>query len=97
MHGSFQPAEPGAATQPCWHCTGYDGLGAGGTAALCKRPGVSRLRAMPGRGCVSFERQIGADDEPDRVPDGHRAPAVQGGPWTAAERPPAPTPVRWAP
>ncbi len=80
---------------PCWHCTAFDGL-TGGNAALCRRPGASRLRASPDMGCASFEREVGVDDEPDAVPIGWR-PAPVWRPWGVSERPPAPVPLAWAP
>ena len=48
---------------PCWHCSAYAGLTGQGTAALCKRPECSHVRANPECGCVCFEREPGADDE----------------------------------
>ena len=39
-----------------------------GTAALCSRPGCPRVRSMPANGCSAFEREPGADDDPDVVP-----------------------------
>ena len=64
----FTPWQP--ERRPCWHCTAFAGLTAGGSAARCTRPGAARVRSMPDTGCASFEREVGADDEPDRVPVG---------------------------
>jgi hypothetical protein len=63
-----------------------------GSAARCARGGV---RAMPARGCAFWQREPGADDEPDRVAEQARL-AVEAeaemerilGPVT----PPEPTP-----
>jgi hypothetical protein len=41
-----------------------------GTAALCARPDLSRVQANPTNGCAFWEREPGADDEPDWVPAG---------------------------
>ena len=81
----------------CWHCSAYAGLTGQGTPALCKRPECSHVRANPERGCVCFEREPGADDEP-----GPPAGAKVSGVWTVedstAQRVPAEVvPVRWAP
>lgn len=53
---------------PCWHCTSFVAMIYQGSAACCSRPGVSRVCALPERGCSAFEREPGADDEPDRIP-----------------------------
>ena len=50
-------------THPCWWCTGFDGMTAQGTAALCSRPRCSRVRALPANGCRSWVRAPGTDDE----------------------------------
>ena len=65
-----------AERRPCWHCRSYEGLIARGSAALCRRPGSARVRAMPASGCCSFEREVGSDDEPDRRPGADMAPAA---------------------
>jgi hypothetical protein len=54
--------------RPCWHCTSFDGMTAGESAALCARPEAARVRAMPGDGCCSWEREVGADDVPEWSP-----------------------------
>ena len=51
--------------RPCWHCTHFLGLIYAGSAAACAGGGV---RAMPAQGCAFWEREPGADDEPDRQP-----------------------------
>lgn len=48
---------------PCWTCHHFDGMTAQGSAALCKNPRGSRVRALPEHGCSSWEREPGADDE----------------------------------
>ncbi len=57
---SFTPF--GSTDRPCWHCHYFQGFN--GPAALCNKPQHSRVRATPKRGCSSFEREPGADDEP---------------------------------
>ena len=47
--------------QPCWHCTHFVALVYQGSAAKCRRGGIT---AMPDRGCAFWEREVGADDEP---------------------------------
>jgi hypothetical protein len=51
--------------RPCWHCTHFERMTAGGSAALCNLPNGPRVRAMPGMGCAAWQRETGADDEPD--------------------------------
>lgn len=62
MH-HFQPHR--SEHRPCWHCTHYLALIYQGTAVACARGGV---QAMPARGCAFWLREVGADDEPDRIP-----------------------------
>ena len=50
--------------RPCWHCIQFAGMLYAGSAAACTSPGGPRVRSMPGGGCVNWERQPGADDEP---------------------------------
>ena len=81
----------------CWHCNAYDGLTAQGTAALCKRPGGTRVQASPESGCAFWERKPGTDDEPG--PPAGRSIST---PWTAADstgagRAVVTPPVEWAP
>lgn len=52
------------AYRPCWHCTRFAGMLYAGSAAACTLPGGPRVRSMPGGGCVCWEREPGADDEP---------------------------------
>lgn len=59
---------PWGALRPCWHCTRYDGLVYGGTAALCNLPNGARVRSSPVNGCSAWQRETGSDDEPDRRP-----------------------------
>lgn len=61
--------DPWGALRPCWHCTRYDGLVYGGTAALCNLPNAARVRSSPVNGCSAWQREPGADDEPDRRPE----------------------------
>lgn len=53
---------------PCWLCHWYDGMDTSGTMALCNNAGCSRCRSQPERGCSSFLREVGGDDESGRVP-----------------------------
>ena len=62
---NFQPT---TIDRPCWHCTHFAGIDGSGTIALCNRPGCSRCRSQPERGCSAFKREVGADDEPNTVP-----------------------------
>ena len=55
--------------RPCWHCRDFRGQIYGGTAACCGNSTGTFVRSMPQRGCSSFEREPGSDDEPDRVPE----------------------------
>ena len=54
---------------PCWHCRHFDGM-TEVSYALCNAPNSSRVRASPHTGCASFEREPGADDDPDWHPPG---------------------------
>jgi hypothetical protein len=63
QHLFEQGPTPTTATR-CWWCTAFGGMVYQGTAALCNRPGGSRVRAQPQTGCVGFMREVGADDEP---------------------------------
>lgn len=57
--------------KPCWHCTRFLALAAQGSAAVCGRGLPSSpvaIVATPRRGCAFFDREVGADDEPDWVP-----------------------------
>lgn len=85
------------ADQPCWTCTAYQGPTAGGTAALCGHPGSARVRASPDLGCCSWERELGTDDEPGRLPDGFLPIEHGARVWRAKEAPPRPVVVEWAP
>lgn len=51
---------------PCWYCTGFGGMTAQGTAALCNRPGHARVVGRPQCGCADYSREPGSDDEPFR-------------------------------
>lgn len=54
---------PGTA-RPCWHCDGYAGLTVSGCHARCVRGGRLHIQGAPRTGCVFWEREPGADDEP---------------------------------
>lgn len=56
---------PWADPRPCWHCTHFLALIYAGSAAACARGGV---RALPAQGCAFWQREPGADDEPDQRP-----------------------------
>ena len=60
----FQPTIP---DRPCWQCSAFDGVDSSGTAALCHRRRYPRVRTQPERGCSGWQREVGADDEPERV------------------------------
>lgn len=66
---TMQPAQHftpwSTVARPCWHCRSYQGMTAGGSAALCSLPNACRVRSMPGNGCSAFEREVGADDDLD--------------------------------
>jgi hypothetical protein len=83
--------------RPCWTCTGFDGVTAGGSAALCNRPNSARVRASPATGCCNWERELGTDDEPGQAPEGFSVLPPHAGPWRAQEGPPAAVVVQWAP
>lgn len=52
---------------------------------------------MPTNGCASFEREVGADDEPDQVPTARSVALPHDGPCRAQAGPAVAVPVRWAP
>lgn len=54
--------------RPCWHCSRFEALIYGGSAALCTLRNGPRVQSMPRDGCGMFERDVGADDEPERGP-----------------------------
>lgn len=49
--------------RPCSACHWFDGWHACGIYALCTHPLCCRVRSQPERGCCSFEREPGSDDE----------------------------------
>jgi hypothetical protein len=51
---------------------------------------------MPASGCSQFEREVGADDEPDQAPAEFKPAAAHAGPWKAQEVPEVAQPVQWA-
>lgn len=64
QHGAMAHFDPWGVPRPCWHCSRYVRLIHAGTAALCNLPNGPRVRSMPERGCCSWQREPGADDEP---------------------------------
>jgi len=90
MHGAHQTAPD----HPCWHCRWWGGADSSGTNALCDRPRTARVNAQPETGCAFFEREVGADDEPEWAPV-----ALVRGPdlWTPNVRRSNGGPVEWAP
>lgn len=82
-----------ATVRPCWHCASFRGLVYAGSAARCAAPNSAAVRSMPANGCSAFEREVGADDEPDVVPACEAAPGlpVRTGPVIPL------TPAAWAP
>ena len=91
---------PWGTPRPCWHCTSFDRIEPAG-CGLCLRPGASRRRAAPADGCAFWQREVGADDEPEWVPEFVSTAPRGARVWKPREAPPAPaavrTPVRWAP
>lgn len=87
---NFNPWGP---PRRCWHCTRFDGMVYRGTAALCTLRSGPRVRSAPANGCSSWEREPGADDEPDNVPVCIDWPA----PSTVKAFVQAVPPVEWAP
>jgi hypothetical protein len=79
-----------ATARLCWHCSRFIGLAYRGSAASCKLVNGPRVRSMPAAGCASFEREVGADDEPDQVPADLRTVAPHGGQSKAQAGPPWP-------
>jgi hypothetical protein len=63
--------------RPFWHCTHFAGMLYADSAATCASPSGPPVRSIPGGGCVKWERQPGADEEPGR-PGGH--PVLQSVP-----------------
>ena len=63
--------------RPCWFCAHFAGMLYGGSAARCSLANSARVRSMPSDGCSGFEREVGADDEPDQGPM-VTAPALPG-------------------
>lgn len=93
---SFRPTSP--MDSPCWRRTAFDSLTAGGSAVLSSRPGCVcvRPRAQTA-GASAFERLVGADDEPERLPVGYLPPVPVAVPRKGQDLPPDRAPVRWAP
>ena len=59
--------------RPCWHCTSFMAMIYEGSAASCGLANAARVRSMPERGCSAWQREVGADDVPERVPACQRA------------------------
>lgn len=68
MHTSAHFTPWRTAPRPCWHCAHFEAMTRDGSAALCRRATCSRVRSMPDAGCSAWEREVGADDEPDQRP-----------------------------
>lgn len=49
--------------RPCWHCVRFVAMLYRGTAAWCCHPNAARVRSQPERGCGSWTREVGSDDE----------------------------------
>jgi hypothetical protein len=61
-----------SAARPCWYCRWWGGPYAR-IHALCERPTLARVQAVPRHGCAFHEREPGVDDdawEPPAVPKG---------------------------
>lgn len=63
--------------RPCWHCTAFGGLVYQGTAARCLHGDALSIQAMPANGCAFWQREVGADDEPDQRPADCRQTSVE--------------------
>lgn len=92
MH--YSPKLP---ARPCWHCTSFGGMTAQGTAALCNNRQCVRVRSNPQSGCVCWEREVGADDEPWHPEFARSAPwspddSTRNDDPLARPRPPRPLP-----
>jgi hypothetical protein len=61
------PSTYTAPSLPCWHCHYFGGFVSDGAHARCGHA-TGSVRAAPAHGCAFFEREPGADDEPDQVP-----------------------------
>ena len=72
----------GTSPKPCWHCNAFESMAPSGGSALCTRPNAARVQSMPAHGCSAFEREPGADDEPDWIP----GPANSARPATPRRR-----------
>jgi hypothetical protein len=66
--GPYTHFYPWVEPRPCWFCHHFVHIVYNGTAALCARQVEPRVQASPGNGCAFWEREPGADDEPDWVP-----------------------------
>lgn len=92
--------DPWGNPRPCWHCTHFDRIEPAG-CGLCLRPGATRRKAAPADGCAFWEREVGADDEPDWVPEFVSTTPRGAQVWKARVAPSEPKPirqpVRWAP
>jgi hypothetical protein len=66
--GPYTHFYPWVEPRPCWFCHHFGRIVCDGTAALCVRQGDACVQASPGNGCAFWEREPGADDEPDWVP-----------------------------
>jgi hypothetical protein len=67
MHPLLTPSTHTAPLSPCWHCHFYGGLISDGAHAR-RAHARGSIQAAPAHGCAYFEREPGADDEPDQVP-----------------------------
>lgn len=76
--------------RPCWHCSYFEAMVYGGTAALCKLANAPRVRSGPEHGCSAFVREPGTDDAAEPPPSLDTLPALVS---PAAQ----PKPVPWAP
>lgn len=80
--GAWRFTEPPA--RPCWHCAHFAGIGSSGVHALCHQGGHRHLEASPLTGCVFFQRDPGADDDPLKPPPGLTEPLPVG--WICPKR-----------
>jgi hypothetical protein len=64
MNYTPQVAAPARSGRPCWHCTHFDRMLYGGSAAWCSMANGPRVQAGPRDGCSAWERVPGSDDEP---------------------------------
>lgn len=74
--------------RPCWHCAHFGGMLYQDSAAACTLSRAAAVRTMPASGCSGFLREVGADDEPERVPGAEFADSLHRSAIARAARAP---------